>query len=517
LTLLIGPLEEMIEQCPENDSQTKHRYTLMLRNAQRLMRLINQLLELSKLDSGKMKLQAVKTDIVSFIKGIVDSFHYLARQKELELFFRQPQEPCPEECAIYIDPRKMEDIMSNLLINALKMTPPGGIIAVDMNIKTSSIKRFVQGYIEINVRDTGPGIPSEQQEHIFDRFYQAKHHFETHEKGSGIGLSLSRELVELHHGTISVTSLPSEGSTFTICLPIGKEHLRIEEIAQPGAIENGAGVALDTFLEPVDKNGSPSMLVEEEPTQDIILVVEDSADMREYIRVSLESNYQVIEAVNGREGLEKAQTLIPDLIVCDVMMPEMDGYQLCKQLKSERLTSHIPVILLTAKASEENMIEGLEQGADDYVTKPFSMAILSARINNLIDLRRQLQQNLHRELTMKPVKTSISTLDREFLEELKGVVKKYVSDPNFNVEQLSKRLYMSGTTLYRKIVALYGQTPTEFLRAYRLKQAAQMLRNGSGSVTEVAFDVGFTSRAYFTKCFKEKFHTLPSNYGSNST
>jgi signal transduction histidine kinase/ligand-binding sensor domain-containing protein/DNA-binding NarL/FixJ family response regulator len=520
LTLLMGPLEQMIDRCPVNESQKKHRLTMMLRNAQRLLRLINQLLELSKLDSGKMKLQAVKTPITPFIKGIADSFRFMALQKELELLFHGPTINQKEEddLLLYIDPRKMEDVMSNLLVNALKFTQPGGQVIVAIRSDKSPQDNFPLGWVEISVRDTGSGIPIEIQEHIFDRFYQAEHFYETQGKGSGIGLSLSKELVQLHHGTIQVHSAQGEGTTFTIRLHLGKDHLSAEDMAQPGAIPNGAGAAMDTFIDQssVDvleiENSLPEV---DETDKEIILVVEDSTDMREYIKAALEPHYTVIEAVEGKEGVEKAQTYIPDLVVSDIMMPHMDGYQLCKILKNDRQTSHIPVILLTAKASEEHIVAGLETGADDYITKPFSMNILLARIKNLIDIRRQLQENVYREMSLKPVKTKVSTIDREFLDDLQTVLKEYMSDPDFNVEQLCKRLYMGNTTLYRKIRALCGQTPTEFIRTYRLKRAAEMLRNGQGSVTEVAFEAGFSSRAYFTKCFKETFHTLPSTFASS--
>jgi DNA-binding response OmpR family regulator len=252
-----------------------------------------------------------------------------------------------------------------------------------------------------------------------------------------------------------------------------------------------------------------------EPTaheKSIILVVEDSADVRDYIRGSLEPLYSVAEAKNGREGIERAQELIPDLIVSDIMMPEKDGYELCRVLKNDRITSHIPIILLTAKASEENIIEGLETGADDYVTKPFSTRILCARIKNLIDLRRHLQDTLNREMTFQPDKISVSPIDKEFLHDLQAVIEENISDPDFSVEELSKKLYMGRTTLYRKIQALSGESPTDFIRSYRLKRGAELLKKNFGSVLEVAFEVGFSSANYFTKCFKKKFHQLPTTF-----
>ncbi|MCP5046895.1 MAG: response regulator, partial [bacterium] len=379
---------------------------------------------------------------------------------------------------------------------------------------------FPEGSVEISVCDTGSGIPKEQMGHIFDRFYQADGTYEHHQKGSGIGLALAKELVELHQGTIEAKSRKGEGSEFIVRLPRGNAHLEPDKIVETiteespafeipmdiGESNNGNETAPETVfdlqLESKTKTDEPN----------VVLVVEDSADMREYIREALEADYRVVEAEDGKDGVTKAQEIIPDLIVSDVMMPEMNGYELCRQLKTDVQTSHIPVILLTAKASEENIVEGLETGADDYITKPFSTKILSARIKNLIDIRSQLQENFKREMTLQPVRTSVSKIDREFLEELHQVIDKNLSDEDFNVEQLSRKLYVSRATLHRKIVALSGLTPTEFIRSFRLKRAAELLKHHSGSILEVAMEVGFTNSSYFAKCFKEKFHQLPSAY-----
>jgi len=517
LTLLMGPLEQMIANCSDEKKEKKRKLTLMLRNAQRLLRLINQLLELSKLESGKLKLQAHRTNIISFVKGITASFQFLAHQKELGLVFQAEEDA--RDIVLFIDPRKMEDIMSNLLINAFKFTPPGGEVRVTVKRNPAAEANFPEGSVEISVCDTGLGIPAEQLAHIFDRFYQAETTYEYHQKGSGIGLALSKELVELHHGTIEARSREGEGSEFIIRLPMGQGAPADDKygLTEPNALASIEGApSLETVMEKEENDSENEteydLDSEAGNDRDIILVVEDSADMRDYIRGTLEPVYTVVDAEDGREGIQKAQEIIPDLIISDIMMPEVDGYELCRVLKSEVQTSHIPIILLTAKASEENILHGLKNGADDYITKPFSTKILSARIKNLIDIRSQLQQNIKREMTFQPVKTSVSKIDQEFLQDLQAVIKKNISEPEFNVEAMCKRLYMSNATLYRKIQALCGQTPTEFIRSFRLKRAMELLKNGFGSVTEVAFEVGFSSRAYFTKCFREKFHQLPSTY-----
>jgi signal transduction histidine kinase/DNA-binding response OmpR family regulator len=527
LTLIMGPLEQMIAACPENDPEKKKRLALMMRNAHRLLRLINQLLELSKLDSGKMKLQAVKTPVISFIKAISDSFRLLADQKKIGLVFHTRQKNEEDDILLYIDPRKMEDIMSNLLMNALKFTPPEGQVTVSVKPQAGAPE-----FVEISVSDTGPGMPAEQSAHIFDRFYQADATYEMHQKGSGIGLALAKELVELHQGTIQVHSREAQGAEFVIRLPVGDAHLKPVEIAgsleSPHQPEVRGGPADHMGGVPADIQDLPDESVQEEHEEevingnenengnengkDIVLVVEDSADVREYIRGSLEPLHTVMEAKDGREGIRKAVDIVPDLIISDIMMPRANGYELCRELKNNIKTSHIPIILLTAKASEENIIRGLETRADDYITKPFSTTILLARIKNLIDLRRHMQQTVQRDMALQPAEIPVSSIDQKFITELQEMIEKNLSDTLFSVEKLGKKLYMSRASLYRKIFALTGESPREFIKSYRLKRGAQLLKDNFGNVTEVAFEVGFSSTAYFTKCFKEKFHQLPHAY-----
>jgi len=522
LTLIMGPLEQMINTCSQDEKEKKRKLILMLRNAQRLLRLINQLLELSKLDSGKLTLSTEKTDMISFLKGITDSFRLLAQRNEQDLIFQTAPENVAgkDDYFIYIDPRKMEDVMSNFLANALKFTPPGGQIQVVLKRTPHSDETFPEGFMEIIVSDTGPGIPQEQLIHIFDRFYQANPAYEYHKKGTGIGLALSKELVELHQGTITARSKEGEGSSFIIRLPLGNSHLNPEDIAESPSghtYDSQTYSITDEYLileadDDENKEESDALTQPGIASSNIILVVEDSPDMREYIKNSLLPDYTVYEAQEGSEGLQKARDIIPDLVISDIMMPEMDGYELCRELKSDVITSHIPIILLTAKASEDSIIQGLETGADDYITKPFNTKILLARIKNLIEIRSQLQKNINREMNLQPIKTSLSSIDREFLRDLHSVINRNLADPEFNVEELCKRMYMSRTTIYRKILALTGETPTDFIRSFRLKQGAELLKQKNYSVLEVAFEVGFNNSSYFAKCFKEKFHQLPSEF-----
>lgn len=512
LTLIMGPLEQMLTAPQEKEKEQKKKMRLMQRNSRRLLGLINQLLDLSKFDSGKMKLQACRQNIVPFLKGIVESFDSLAVKNGLDLEFHTPK----EDITLYFDGEKLEKAVCNLLINAVKFTPPGGRISVALNEKIDT----PAGFLEISVSDTGIGISGAQSEHIFDRFYQAQGLKEHAHKGSGIGLALTKELVGLHHGDIFVHSREGMGSEFTIRLPLGDEHLKPEDIVRHP----------ETAFKPEAPGEEPGLsLMEEEEAfaqtmdgqlgqgKNIILVVEDSADVRAYIRSAIEPHYRMMEAKDGQAGIGRALEMIPDLIISDVMMPGVDGYELCRVLKNDVKTSHIPIILLTARAGEEDIIAGLETGADDYITKPFNTRILCARIQNLIDLRRHFQQTLDRQMTLQPAEMSVSAIDKEFLKDLQHVIDENLGDPEFNVERLCRKLYMSHATLYRKIHALTGETPTDFIRSYRLRQGADLLKKGAASVLEVAFKVGFSSANYFSKCFKKKFHQLPTEYQASES
>jgi signal transduction histidine kinase/DNA-binding response OmpR family regulator len=532
LALIMGPLEQMLSGDIDNEMEQKKKLTMMLRNSQRLLGLINQLLELSKFESGKVKLQAGRQNIIPFLKGTVASFDPIANEHELNLTFHAEE----ENITLYFDPGKLEEVIFNLLSNAVKFTPGGGKITVAVTKNPQKEANFTLGWLEISVCDTGPGIPMEQMPHIFNRFFQSDSTYEHHHKGSGIGLALAKELVELHHGEIAVHSSEGEGTEFIIRLPMGDTHIKPEEIVQPPEkpykykkieeipalliMEKEWDVPADVKVGTVDSRETSVTEKDvelEAQEKNIILVVEDSADFRDYIRGALEPLYTVIEAKDGREGIQKAQKIIPDLIISDIMMPEVDGYALCRVLKNDIKTSHIPIILLTAKASEENIVEGLETGADDYITKPFNTKILGARIKNLIDLRRQLQLKRKRQMKLQPAEISVSSVDENFYKELQDMIEKNLSDSEFNVEQLGKKLYMSRASLYRKIMALTGEPPLQFIRSYRLKRAAQLLRANFGNVTEVAIEVGFSNIAHFSQCFKEEFHQLPSTFQASES
>lgn len=521
LTLIMGPLEEMIDRTANQENQLNHqrKLRLMLRNSRRLLNLINQLLELSKIESGKMVLEPSVQNMIPFLKGIVASFEPVTHNNDLDIEFLSQE----DEIIACFDTVKMEDVVFNILSNAVKFTPPGGKISVSVKRNPPVKEKFPSGFILLSIRDTGPGIPRDQLERVFDRFYQSDGTYEHHRKGSGIGLTIAKELVELHNGKIDVHSLEGKGTEFSIQLPLPTQPAQAGVTSTPE--QDGKKTtrpAIDKKIMMIHSPGSeettesqkppPEPGEQESPQKNIILVVEDSADTRAYIRSSLEPVYKVLEAENGKEGIQKALEVIPDLIVSDIMMPQTDGYELCRELKNHVGTSHIPIILLTAKAGEEDVLEGLETGADDYITKPFNTKILGARIKNLIDQRSHLQKALDHDMTHHHEKVPMSRIDKEFIKSLKEVIKKNIQDPDFNIELLCEKMNMSQPTLYRKIHALSGESPTDFIRSYRLKRGARLLEEKFGSIIEVALEVGFSSAAYFTRCFKKKFNCLPSEY-----
>ncbi len=506
LTLIMGPLEQILTRSP--GKELKADAGLMLRNARRLLHLVNQLLELARLDSGKQELEAARQDIVPVIRNIVACFDSLARENRVDLrFYSQWQ-----DAFVFFDLEKFEKILSNLLSNAFNYTSSGGKITVSLHLPPGAGAR--SGWAEISVTDTGTGIPPERLPYVFDRFYQAGH--EHKRKGSGIGLALTKELVELHHGEISVRSEckegPARGTEFTVRLPLGEAHLREGERVD----------RVDSALTPMYRPEPETVSLERPPPETpdnkgddarpLVLVVDDNADIRAYVRGGLEPRFRVAEAVDGNDGVSRARDIIPDLIISDVMMPGIDGFQLCRTLKQDVLTSHIPIILLTARTSESGVLEGLESGADDYVFKPFSPVLLAARTGNLVALRRQLRQERANRLRRQPQEIPASSIDEDFYKRLQQAVDDGMADPDFNVDALCRAMDMSQATLYRKVKALTGKSTARFIRSFRLKRAAQLLGAGAGNVSEVAEKTGIPDTSYFTKCFKQQFSCLPSDF-----
>tara|TARA_R110002096_G_scaffold392382_2_gene587369 strand:+ start:166 stop:1365 length:1200 start_codon:yes stop_codon:yes gene_type:complete len=393
------------------------------------------------------------------------------------------------------DRDKLENIVYNLLGNAFKFSENGSEI--------SFVADYFGNHLQIQVSDTGLGIPPERLPFIFDRFYQVDNSATKEKEGSGIGLSLSKDLIDLMEGAISVSSEEKKGTFFTVLIPLQEIKTRsnkVELTEAPKAIYPNMPNIYD--LTPSDHRNLPK-----------ILLIEDNSDMRQFIKGQLIGTYKVIEAVNGEAGLQYALKDPPDLIVTDLMMPRMDGIELCRKLKTDLHTSHIPVIMLTAKAGRENKIEGLETGADDYLTKPFDGKELLVRVKNLIEQRKYLRELFsNKDTGIDPKKVTVTSVDQKFLEEVLVLLENKFSEPDFGVPEMQVALAMSKTQLHRKIKALTNESPGELLRNFRLKRAAQLLRQKVDSVSQIAYMVGFNNLSYFAKCFKELYGVPPSVY-----
>ncbi|NVO10835.1 MAG: response regulator [Bacteroidales bacterium] len=498
LSLIIGPLTSMLEE--SNNKEAQNEFRLMLKHANSLLNLINQLLDLSKLQKASLNLQLSYYDINTFLNILIDSFS--GRAKDLSIALTYNSNPLP--LFVWFDRDKVGTIVFNIISNALKHTDKGGFVEV-------SLARIGEddNYVEIMISDNGIGIESHELKNIFEPFYQSNATINRKIEGSGIGLALAKELVELHGGEISVKSEAGKGAQFTIVLAVNKHLLPFAEIMSD---EDQKVDEIDRFpkLHEFDLGGEVEpKIIKGETT---ILVVEDNDDMRDYISKSLAQDYQIIVAVNGREGFDKAMEVSPDLIITDVMMPEMNGYEMTKLIKNNQQTSHIPVIILTAKASEESKIEGLEAAADDYLVKPFNKAELLLRIRNTISNRQKLRDKFQKSITVNPSEVTATSLDEQFLTKALQIIENHLADAEFSVNDFCDEIGMSKTNVYRKLKALTNQSFTEFMRCIRLKRAASLLVMKSGNLTEIAYETGFSNLSYFSRSFKEQFGVSPSEY-----
>ena len=500
LTLILGPLEKMrANTIPEHEM--KGHVEVMHRNATQLHQLINQLLDFRKLETGNLKLALACGDMVSFLSEIVGSFDKYAEEKEINLKFNSLK----KEIITNFDADKVGKIMNNLLSNAFKFTGKGGKISVNLSlvfdsdesdqVSDSSEKRM----IEITVKDTGIGIAESNLEKIFIRFFQVDD--SAKQTGTGIGLALTKELVKLHNGSISVQSKPGKGSKFII-------HLPYDEVINPTLAESADS----------DQNDSSGSRHMEEPAdtmssgRKIMLLVDDNSDVRYFIKSHFITNYQVLEAENGLEGWNIALKTIPDIIICDVMMPDIDGFELCRKIRKDERTSHIPIILVTALGSREHEIEGLSSGSDDYITKPFDLGILQTKVENILSVRQSLKQKYTSKMLLQPRNVILTSPDERFLQKAIEVVENNISDPDLDIEHFAAEIGVSRMQLYRKLDALTEMTVKEFVRNIRLKRAAQLLIQKKLNVSEIAYAVGFKDLSHFRKCFKSEFGMSASEY-----
>lgn len=487
LALIMAPVEKLLKTGGEE--HLKH-FQMIQRNARRLLNMVNQLLDFRKIEVEGIKLHPTEGNIIKFLEETVLSFSDLSEKENITLSF---QANVPELDASF-DMDKLEKVLFNLLSNAFKFTPEHGKITVTVTCLDNDSSSDGIKIIEIKVKDTGIGIPDDKQEKIFERFFRHEVPSSMVNQGSGIGLSITREFVRIHGGTISVDSTPGIGSCFTVTIPVRE-------------ISDVAGQARTEGQEP-DQKPVPGRKTA------VVLVVEDNEDFRFYLKDCLMASFTILEAKNGKEGWQKALSNMPDLILSDLMMPEMDGIDLCKKVKKDPRTAHIPFVLLTAHRAEEQKLKGLNIGASDYVTKPFNFALLLSRIKNLISQRELLQKVLEKKISVETSRVEITSLDDKLILDAARIVEENMEDPDFSVEALSRELGMSRANLYKKMVALTGQSPVAFIRKIRLQHAAQFLEKSQLTVAEVAYRVGFNSTKYFTKYFKSEFNTLPSMYGA---
>ncbi|WP_109833344.1 two-component regulator propeller domain-containing protein [Reichenbachiella versicolor] len=495
LTLIMGPLKAMMEE--GNYTSNTSQVAMMLRNAEGLLNLINQLLELSKLESGKMKLDVVKEDVVGFLKPIVHSFSSLATRKDVRYKILMPE----KEITLSFDRDKLEKIITNLLSNAFKYTKPYGKVNVTL--------KDYQEEVVVTVSDDGIGIPKEEKEFIFNRYYRVKSH-KTKSSGTGLGLSLAKELVNLMKGKIEFQSEEGVGTIFEVHLLKGESHFEPEDFIDT---DKGYEYQLKgSFL--IQDEKSTSKIDEEESSLPQVLIVEDNLDIRSYMKNILHSEYRILESENGKEGVQIALDQVPDVVISDVMMPVMDGLELCRVIKNDIKTSHIPVILLTAKASNDSAINGFEIGADYYITKPFDPKLLKLRVRNVLKARDNVRDKLLNKTTLniEPKNIKIASKEEEFLAKAVEAIENNMSNSDFYVDDLGRELGMSRMQLYRKLKGLIGQSANEFIRSIRLKRAAQLISQGELNISEVTYMVGFNDLQYFRDSFKKQFGVNPSEY-----
>lgn len=509
LTLIQGPVEELRKLYQGNLEGSIQLFQTVKRNTQRLMDLINQLLDISKLETGNIKLQVSRGNLVEFVKDLVLSFLSLAEYKKIKYEYDLSE----ELRLIYFDHDKIEKIITNLISNAFKFTSEGGKISVGIQFHESS-STYKSDSVVLKVSDTGKGIPTEKLDKIFKRFYRISDSDTSEIEGTGLGLSLTKELVELYRGKISVESELGVGSSFTVSLPVSVAQFREEEIVTYSPVEDKRKehvASIQEHKDCIDTDSTKSLILDASKDKSLILIVEDNADLRKYICRTLERTYSIITAKNGKLGWEKAQESIPDLVISDVMMPEMDGMEMCKRLKSDEITDHIPVIILTARADRYSKLEGLESGADDYIIKPFDMEELEVRIKNLIVQRCKLRKKFRLDFLLAPPEMGLPPMD-QFIARLLEIHDQHIADSDFKMSQLSSELNLSQSQVQRKVMAITGYTPTELFRNHRLKKAAVFFRSGHIHVAQVMHRVGFNTQSYFTKSFAELFEMTPSQF-----
>ena len=520
LTLIRGPLEFLRKNGDKVSKKEVHeQYELIHKNVTNLLRLVDQLLDFRKMDKGKMELVLGESDVISFVKGLGEPFQFMSSKKNIHFAIVSDL----KKMMIWFDFSALEKILNNLLSNAFKFTPEKGEISVTVFdggtfVLPESIERKENqsDYVVIEVKDSGPGIPKHRIQHIFERFYTQVGQGNFDMKGTGIGLSFTKKLVELHKGMIDVISDSSFGTAFYVWIPKHKKmyeetnEVVFQELSEGKTVVGQADAethVIGVLDDIVDKNLSRSR-----SQLPVLLIVDDNPDIRSFIKKGLGEKYYIYEAENGEQGLGIAKKIIPNIIITDLMMPIIDGIEFCKILKTTQETSHIPVVMLTAKTSEESEIEGLKTGADAYIRKPFDMELLELKLTNILKHRDKLRKVFNRDIVLQPKEVTVTSTDETFLQNAIDIVEKHMMNSEFSVELLVKEMALSRSNLFLKIKELTGLSSSEFIRNIRLKRAVQLLEKSDLSVKEVMYMTGFNTASYFSKCFKKQFGVIPSKY-----
>ncbi|NJB83437.1 hybrid sensor histidine kinase/response regulator transcription factor [Wenyingzhuangia aestuarii] len=518
LTLIKGPLEYLQAKIGKLDENVvKHQYQLMDKNTDYLLRLVTQLLDFQKMDKGQMDLTIYHKNIARFIKEVAEPFKFISEKKKIKYIIRTEE----EKLYAYFSPDALEKVMNNLLSNAFKFCPENGTVDVYVYIKKTYhsdrlTKKSVYNRLVIEVRDSGSGISASKKERIFNRFYSNSAKELANPTGTGIGLSYTKSLIDLHQGSILVADNEWGGSTFAVNLPLDKQAYldkpHIEFGKEEDNVNTTTAYVSSAHVISVQDEESDEELIGKRSQLPIVLVVDDNKDIRSFIKQSLKDKYNILEAEDGAKGYEIAKKHVPNIIISDYVMPEMDGAEFCKKCKETSEISHVPFILLTAKTSEENQFTGLESGADDYITKPFNLELLQLKIKNIIGKRDRLRKRFNQEIILNPEDVTVTSADEIFLEKAMEVVEKNMMNTEFSVEMLVKEMSVSRSNLYLKLKEITGLSSSEFIRSIRLKRAVQLLEKSDLSVKEIMYMTGFNSPSYFAKCFKKQFNMTPSDY-----
>lgn len=504
LSLILGPTNELLEKNTLGKEDKKYVH-LISKNARRLLRLINQLIDFRKLETKNLKLQVSNHEIVGFCYHVYDLFTDQAERKQMKYSFFSNV----EKQETWLDSGKMETVLYNLLSNAFNFTPPGGEISVDVNVQKENIEKYPEGYFQIKVSDSGIGISPEEQKEIFDRFYQTKEG-EKRMKGSGIGLTLVKEFVELHQGSVIIESSTGSGSVFIITIPlmISRTHQDVifGDKTDVEFIPESPGYSMD------GKEMEEERLDTGKP---LILLVEDNPEVIDFIKLSLNFKYEFLIAENGRDGLRMVEEKMPDLIVSDIMMSEMDGLSFCQSIKKNPKTSHIPVILLSARTLDDQQIEGVKSGADAYIPKPFNIKYLDAIIGNLFTRKELLVEYVKMQSILNPAEIEVTSTDEKILKQVITFIESHISDPELSVKSICFATGFTHSFIYRKIKNMTGGTFNELIKDIRIKRASQLLKTKKFTIAEVMVEVGFSNHSYFSKCFRKVYKKSPGKYLNN--